>query len=218
MHSNTATQGRLRKRRVPELRRRHQKCSTAAFPRLKPVTCDHLVRNIILSTSSHKTLATMSLSRHHDGHPTIKKNIVMNSLLSACTARLYSESVTHDSAQPDRLLKRRNLEPATARKRWPRRFEQEMRLDLREACSRRSNAPARAGRTDALPGAWGCGQASSCARQARLGERLTLEGHPPNAFQTLRSGQITSFVRLLHTTFGQLTQVPGGETAAGFLV
>jgi hypothetical protein len=27
---------------------------------------------------------------------------------------LYADGVTHDAAQPERLLKRRNLEPATA--------------------------------------------------------------------------------------------------------
>jgi predicted O-methyltransferase YrrM len=38
----------------------------------------------------------------------------MNERLSAFVHDLYAEGVTHDAAQPDRLLKRRNLEPATA--------------------------------------------------------------------------------------------------------
>jgi predicted O-methyltransferase YrrM len=38
----------------------------------------------------------------------------MNQLLSAFLADLYADGVVHDAAQPDRLLKRRNLEPATA--------------------------------------------------------------------------------------------------------
>lgn len=38
----------------------------------------------------------------------------MNPHLEAFLDELYEEGVTHDAAQPDRLLKRRNLEPATA--------------------------------------------------------------------------------------------------------
>jgi predicted O-methyltransferase YrrM len=38
----------------------------------------------------------------------------MNQLLSALVRDLHVDGVTHDAAQPDRLLKRRNLEPATA--------------------------------------------------------------------------------------------------------
>jgi len=38
----------------------------------------------------------------------------MNQRLSAFVQDLYADGVTHDAAQPDRLLKRRNLEPATA--------------------------------------------------------------------------------------------------------
>jgi predicted O-methyltransferase YrrM len=38
----------------------------------------------------------------------------MNEQLSAFLRALYADGVTHDAAQPDRLLKRRNLEPATA--------------------------------------------------------------------------------------------------------
>lgn len=38
----------------------------------------------------------------------------MNERLSALVHDLYADGVTHDAAQPDRLLKRRNLEPPTA--------------------------------------------------------------------------------------------------------
>jgi predicted O-methyltransferase YrrM len=38
----------------------------------------------------------------------------MNEHLSAFVDELYADGVAHDAAQPDRLLKRRNLEPATA--------------------------------------------------------------------------------------------------------
>jgi predicted O-methyltransferase YrrM len=38
----------------------------------------------------------------------------MNQRLSTFVHDLYADGVTHDAAQPDRLLKRRNLEPATA--------------------------------------------------------------------------------------------------------
>ncbi len=38
----------------------------------------------------------------------------MNQRLSAFLAELYAGGVAHDATQPDRLLKRRNLEPATA--------------------------------------------------------------------------------------------------------
>ena len=38
----------------------------------------------------------------------------MNQHLSAFVAELYASGVAHDAAQPDRLLKHRNLEPATA--------------------------------------------------------------------------------------------------------
>jgi predicted O-methyltransferase YrrM len=38
----------------------------------------------------------------------------MNQRLSAFVHDLYADGVTHDAAQPERLLKRRNLEPATA--------------------------------------------------------------------------------------------------------
>ena len=38
----------------------------------------------------------------------------MNERLSAFVHDLYADGVTHDAAQPDRLLKRRNLEPVTA--------------------------------------------------------------------------------------------------------
>jgi predicted O-methyltransferase YrrM len=38
----------------------------------------------------------------------------MNQRLSAFLAGLYADGVAHDATQPDRLLKRRNLEPATA--------------------------------------------------------------------------------------------------------
>jgi predicted O-methyltransferase YrrM len=38
----------------------------------------------------------------------------MNQRLSAFVDELYSSGVAHDAAQPDRLLKHRNLEPATA--------------------------------------------------------------------------------------------------------
>jgi predicted O-methyltransferase YrrM len=38
----------------------------------------------------------------------------MNQRLSAFLDDLYADGVTHDAGQPDRLLKRRNLEPATA--------------------------------------------------------------------------------------------------------
>ncbi|MBI3047555.1 MAG: class I SAM-dependent methyltransferase [Acidobacteria bacterium] len=38
----------------------------------------------------------------------------MNPRLSALLDELYADGVAHDAAQPDRLLKRRNLEPATA--------------------------------------------------------------------------------------------------------
>lgn len=38
----------------------------------------------------------------------------MNQRLSAFVDDLYTEGVAHDAAQPDRLLKHRNLEPATA--------------------------------------------------------------------------------------------------------
>ena len=38
----------------------------------------------------------------------------MNQRLSAFVHELYADGVTHDAAQPDRLLKRRNLEPASA--------------------------------------------------------------------------------------------------------
>lgn len=38
----------------------------------------------------------------------------MNQALSAFVAELYAEGVAHDAAQTDRLLKHRNLEPATA--------------------------------------------------------------------------------------------------------
>jgi len=39
----------------------------------------------------------------------------MNQALSAFVAELYANGVVHDSAQSDRLLKHRNLEPATAK-------------------------------------------------------------------------------------------------------
>ena len=39
---------------------------------------------------------------------------IMNPRLSAFVHDLYADGVTHDAAQPNRLLKRRNLEPATA--------------------------------------------------------------------------------------------------------
>ena len=39
----------------------------------------------------------------------------MNQRLSTVLDDLYAEGVAHDAAQPDRLLKRRNLEPATAK-------------------------------------------------------------------------------------------------------
>src|SRR5262245_15124134 len=38
----------------------------------------------------------------------------MNERLSALMRELYADGIAHDAAQPDRLLKRRNLEPATA--------------------------------------------------------------------------------------------------------
>ena len=38
----------------------------------------------------------------------------MNQQLSTFVDSLYADGVAHDAAQPDRLLKRRNLEPATA--------------------------------------------------------------------------------------------------------
>ena len=38
----------------------------------------------------------------------------MNRRLSAFVDELYADGVAHDGTQPDRLLKRRNLEPATA--------------------------------------------------------------------------------------------------------
>ena len=38
----------------------------------------------------------------------------MNQRLSAFVAELYASGVAHDAAQPDRLLKHRNLEPSTA--------------------------------------------------------------------------------------------------------
>jgi len=38
----------------------------------------------------------------------------MNERLSALVRELYADGIAHDAAQPDRLLKRRNLEPATA--------------------------------------------------------------------------------------------------------
>src|SRR5215470_11079396 len=38
----------------------------------------------------------------------------MTERLSVFVAELYADGVAHDAAQPDRLLKRRNLEPATA--------------------------------------------------------------------------------------------------------
>ena len=38
----------------------------------------------------------------------------MNQRLSALVDDLYADGVAHDAAQPDRLLRRRNLEPATA--------------------------------------------------------------------------------------------------------
>ncbi len=38
----------------------------------------------------------------------------MNQRLCAVVHELYAEGVAHDAAQPDRLLKHRNLEPATA--------------------------------------------------------------------------------------------------------
>src|SRR5262245_66621804 len=38
----------------------------------------------------------------------------MNERLAAFVHELYADGVTHDAAQPDRLRKRRNLEPATA--------------------------------------------------------------------------------------------------------
>ncbi len=38
----------------------------------------------------------------------------MNERLSALVHDWYADGVNHDAAQPDRLLKRRNLEPATA--------------------------------------------------------------------------------------------------------
>ena len=38
----------------------------------------------------------------------------MNQRLSKFVANLYAEGVAHDASQPDRLLKRRNLEPDTA--------------------------------------------------------------------------------------------------------
>jgi len=38
----------------------------------------------------------------------------MNERLSAFVQELYGDGVAHDAAQPDRLLKRRNLEPETA--------------------------------------------------------------------------------------------------------
>lgn len=38
----------------------------------------------------------------------------MNTSLSELLASLYDDGAAHDAAQPDRLLKRRNLEPATA--------------------------------------------------------------------------------------------------------
>lgn len=38
----------------------------------------------------------------------------MNQALSAFVAELYADGVAHDAAQSDRLLKHRNLEPATA--------------------------------------------------------------------------------------------------------
>ena len=38
----------------------------------------------------------------------------MNERLSAFVDALYADGVAHDAGQPDRLLKRRNLEPATA--------------------------------------------------------------------------------------------------------
>jgi predicted O-methyltransferase YrrM len=39
----------------------------------------------------------------------------MNPRLAALVDQLYTEGVAHDAAQPDRLLKRRNLEPETAK-------------------------------------------------------------------------------------------------------
>src|SRR5262245_18347412 len=39
---------------------------------------------------------------------------VMNERLSAVVQELYADGIVHDAAQPDRLLKRRNLEPATS--------------------------------------------------------------------------------------------------------
>ncbi len=38
----------------------------------------------------------------------------MNERLAAFLEELYNDGVTHDAAQPDRLLRHRNLEPATA--------------------------------------------------------------------------------------------------------
>ncbi len=38
----------------------------------------------------------------------------MNERLAGLVHELYAEGVVHDAAEPDRLLKRRNLEPATA--------------------------------------------------------------------------------------------------------
>ena len=38
----------------------------------------------------------------------------MNQRLSAFVHELYADGVAHDAAEPDRLLKHRNLEPATA--------------------------------------------------------------------------------------------------------
>src|SRR5262249_24764419 len=38
----------------------------------------------------------------------------MNERLSALVRELYADGVVHDAGQPDRLLKRRNLEPAAA--------------------------------------------------------------------------------------------------------
>ena len=54
------------------------------------------------------------IQRLHGSRVTPITVAVMNERLSALVHELYADGVAHDAAQPDRLLKRRNLEPATA--------------------------------------------------------------------------------------------------------
>jgi predicted O-methyltransferase YrrM len=63
-----------------------------------------------------------------DGEDREGGGLAMDERLSAFVHELYADGVAHDAAQPDRLLKRRNLEPPTA---------ELMSLIVRIGCARR---------------------------------------------------------------------------------